>query len=62
MKAIGAFLQKLNVYKATADVQAMTEMYNAYCEVGEEYLKLREEVLAKKKPRRVFVQAHSEEV
>eukprot|EP01127_Copromyxa_protea_P014426 TRINITY_DN4010_c0_g1_i1.p1 TRINITY_DN4010_c0_g1~~TRINITY_DN4010_c0_g1_i1.p1 ORF type:complete len:708 (+),score=177.58 TRINITY_DN4010_c0_g1_i1:42-2165(+) len=60
MKAVGDFLRKLNVYKATADVKSMTEMYSAYCKVGPEYLTLREEVLSKKKPRRVFVQAHSE--
>lgn len=62
MRAIGEFLQKLNVYKAVGDVQSMTEMYNGYCAVGEEYVKLREEVLAKKKPRRVLVQSHSEVV
>lgn len=57
---LGDFLLKLNVLKAVGDVKSMTEMYMAYCEVGEEYLVLREEVLAKKKPRRIFVQAHTE--
>jgi dipeptidyl-peptidase-3 len=60
MKAIGDFLLKLGVYKALADVDSMTELYSACCEVNGEYLAIREEVLAKKKPRRVWVQAHTE--
>jgi hypothetical protein len=30
--AVGVFLEKLNVYKATADVEAGLEMYKRYTE------------------------------
>jgi len=58
-KAIGDFLVKLQVYKSTADVQNGTKMYGDLSAVDEEFLAIRDIVLAKKKPRRVFVQAHT---
>lgn len=57
--AVAKFLVELMTYKATADVQAATTFYDDYTSVSEEFLKLREVVLAKKKPRKVFVQAHT---
>jgi dipeptidyl-peptidase-3 len=54
--AIGAFLLKLNVYKATADVQAGSEMYSKYSDVSPEMLELRQAVLEVKQPRKLFVQ------
>eukprot|EP00027_Filamoeba_sp_ATCC50430_P014115 CAMPEP_0168574354 /NCGR_PEP_ID=MMETSP0413-20121227/19031_1 /TAXON_ID=136452 /ORGANISM="Filamoeba nolandi, Strain NC-AS-23-1" /LENGTH=500 /DNA_ID=CAMNT_0008607681 /DNA_START=550 /DNA_END=2052 /DNA_ORIENTATION=- len=58
-KAIGTFLKKLQIYKATADVQGAIAFYGEYSKVPEEFLKYRDIVLAKQKPRRVFVQAHT---
>jgi len=58
-KAIGDFLVKLQVYKSTADVENGTKMYGDLSQVDEEFLAVRDIVLAKKKPRRVFVQAHT---
>jgi len=55
-EAIGAFLTKLNVYKATADVAAGSEMYSALSAVPEDMLALRQAVLAAKQPRKLFVQ------
>jgi len=52
-------LNKLQVYKATADVDGGVKFYQEYCNVPEEFLSLRETVLKKKKPRKVFVQAHT---
>jgi dipeptidyl-peptidase-3 len=58
-KAIGDFLVKLQVYKSTADVENGTKMYGELSQVDDEFLAIRDVVLAKKKPRRVFVQAHT---
>jgi len=58
-KAIGDFLTKLQVYKSTADVENGTKMYGELSQVDDEFLAIREIVLSKKKPRRVFVQAHT---
>lgn len=55
-EAIGAFLLKLNVYKATADVEAGSAMYSEYSEVPPEMLELRQAVLEAKQPRKLFVQ------
>ena len=56
-KAIGAFLEKLNVYKAMADVDEGLAMYRKYTAVPDEYVPLRQIVLAQKQPRKLFVQA-----
>jgi len=58
VKAIGAFLQRLNVYKAAADFKSAKAMYDHYTRVGDDMLKLRAEVLKNRKPRKVFVQPH----
>lgn len=58
--AVEKYLQKLHVYKATADVEAGIKMYNDITEVDEWFAtKLRPAVLAKKTPRKVFVQANT---
>jgi len=50
-KAIGNFLKKLQIYKATADVQAAIAFYGEYSKVPEEFIKYRDIVLSKQKPR-----------
>ena len=55
-KAVGVFLQKLNVYKATADVDEGISMYKKYTSVPDDMLPLRQVVLAQKQPRKLFVQ------
>jgi dipeptidyl-peptidase-3 len=58
--AVETYLQKLHVYKSTADVKAGTEMYANITSVDEWFAtKLRPAVLAKKTPRKVFVQANT---
>lgn len=58
--AIGNFLRKLQVYKATADVEAGKKMYDYYSDVHDceepHFISLREIVLARKQPRKMFVQ------
>ena len=55
-KAVGVFLEKLNVYKATADVEEGITMYQKYTSVPDDMLPLRMVVLAQKQPRKLFVQ------
>eukprot|EP00053_Salpingoeca_punica_P013300 m.119961 g.119961 ORF g.119961 m.119961 type:complete len:739 (-) comp16167_c0_seq2:171-2387(-) len=54
--AIGDFLCKLQTYKSTADTAAGREMYAKYTFVNDDMLALRAEVMANRKPRRLFVQ------
>lgn len=59
-KAVEAYLQKLHIYKATADVEAGVRMYNEITGVDEWWAeKIRPVVISKKIPRKVFVQANT---
>ena len=59
-KSIEAYLQKLHIYKATADVENGVKMYNDITSVDKWWAeKVRPIVLAKKIPRKVFVQANT---
>jgi len=58
--AVEKYLQKLHIYKSTADVEGGTKMYNDITHVDDFFAeKLRPAVLAKKTPRKVFVQANT---
>lgn len=60
--AVGDFLQKLHVYKSTADVENGTHFFgDTMSAVGLEYWgsKVRQVVLDNKQPRKVFVQANT---
>ncbi|KAJ3341906.1 hypothetical protein HDU93_003727 [Gonapodya sp. JEL0774] len=59
MKAVGEFLQKLHVYKCTADIENGKRFYEDYTAVPEQWAGLREIVLAKKLPRKLFVQGNT---
>jgi dipeptidyl-peptidase-3 len=58
-KAVSSFLQKIHIYKSTADVKAGSEFFLGMSNVGLEYwgTKVRDVVLKNKQPRKVFVQA-----
>lgn len=60
-KAVEAYLQKLHIYKSTADVEAGTKLYNEMTGVDPDFwgTKIRNEVLRNKQPRKVFVQANT---
>lgn len=59
-KAVETYLQKLHIYKATADVEEGVKMYNEITSVDEWWAeKVRPVVLSKKIPRKVFVQANT---
>jgi dipeptidyl-peptidase-3 len=60
-KAVGEYLQKIHIYKATADVETGTQFYSSMTDVDPEFWgkKVRDQVLANKQPRKVFVQANT---
>ncbi|CAO3622551.1 unnamed protein product [Cunninghamella blakesleeana] len=57
--AVAEFLQKLQVYKATADEVEGTKLYLDITSVSENLIKWRDIVLANKQPRKVFVQGNT---
>lgn len=60
--AVGDFLQKLHIYKSTADVETGTKFFlEEMSSVGMEYWgsKVRPVVVANTQPRKVFVQANT---
>ncbi|KAG6053989.1 hypothetical protein E4U17_004171 [Claviceps sp. LM77 group G4] len=60
-KAVADYLQKIHIYKSTADVENAVEFYNKMTHVDPEFwgAKVRKVVLDKKQPRKVFVQANT---
>eukprot|EP00050_Salpingoeca_kvevrii_P008021 m.300153 g.300153 ORF g.300153 m.300153 type:complete len:720 (-) comp14359_c0_seq1:110-2269(-) len=59
MTAIGAYLQKLNVFKATADIAGARAMYEKYTAVEGDMLTLRDEVIENRQPRSMLVQCNT---
>ena len=58
--AVNEFLQKLQVFKATADLEAAKRLYEDVTDVDEWWAgKVRPEVIRQAKPRKVFVQANT---
>ena len=55
-RAIGEFLNGLQVYKATADYKRGEAFFNQYTDVDDTFLLYRSIVLQKKKPRAIFMQ------
>ncbi|KAI0842081.1 putative dipeptidylpeptidase III [Hypoxylon sp. FL0890] len=60
-KAVGEYLQKLHIYKSTADVETGTKFYADMTHVDPDFWgkKVRDEVLRNKQPRKVFIQANT---
>ena len=57
--SISSFLQKLQIYKATADIGAAKQMYDKYSEVSEPWASRRDIVVARKQARMILVQANT---
>ncbi|CEP01737.1 unnamed protein product (mitochondrion) [Plasmodiophora brassicae] len=57
--AVASFLSKLQVYKATADAVGGTQFYTSATAVDPCWLPIRDVVLSKKQPRKVFVQCNT---
>ncbi|KAF3917125.1 hypothetical protein ABW20_dc0107128 [Dactylellina cionopaga] len=60
LKAVEKYLQKLHVYKASADVKNGVGLYDEMTSVNETMAKFRDVVMSKKQPRKQFVQANTE--
>jgi dipeptidyl-peptidase III len=60
-KAVSDFLQKIHIYKSTADVETGTKFFKGMTDVGLDFwgTKVRGVVLKNKQPRKVFVQANT---
>eukprot|EP00842_Homolaphlyctis_polyrhiza_P006522 jgi/Hompol1/6871/HPOL_002358-RA len=59
IKAVGEFLCKLALYKATADAVNGLQWYDQMTSVPESWFKFRDIVIAKKQPGKVFVQGNT---
>lgn len=57
--AVDDFLQKLHVYKMTADYTNGSAFYLDHCVVNDQFVKWRDIVIARKQPRKLFVQGNS---
>ena len=57
--AIGELLTHLNVHKACADVATGSAYFEKLTEVDEEFVSIRETLMAMRKPRKQFIQAHT---
>lgn len=57
--AIGKYLQKLHIFKSTADFAAGKKLYDDMTRVSEDMAKYREVVMRKKLPRKQFVMANT---
>lgn len=55
-KAISDFLHKLHVYKSMGDYEEAKKFFDHYSTVDETMLKVREIVIARKRPRRIELQ------
>ena len=60
-KAVSEMLQKIHIYKSTADVEGGSKYFSDMSNVGLEYwgTTVRDVVLKNKQPRKVFVQANT---
>ncbi|KAJ1351826.1 hypothetical protein KIN20_007977 [Parelaphostrongylus tenuis] len=59
-RAVNSFLAKLQAYKSTGDVKGGTDLFERYDRVAEVELRWRDICIARRKPRRIFVQANTE--
>jgi dipeptidyl-peptidase-3 len=58
MARLTTFMQKLQVYKSTADITNATSLFDKYSTVDDYHLGLREIMIVKSKPRPIYVQPH----
>ena len=57
--AMGKFLQKLQVFKSIGDFESAKKMFDEYSQFDDTWVKWRDIVIAKKKPRKAIIQANS---
>jgi len=59
MPAMGKFLEKLQVYKSIGDYESGKKMFDSYSQFDETWIRWRDIIIAKQKPKRAVVQANS---
>ena len=59
MPAMGKFLEKLQVYKSIGDYESGKKMFDGYSQFDETWIRWRDIIIAKQKPKRAVVQANS---
>ncbi|KAK6344451.1 hypothetical protein TWF696_008088 [Orbilia brochopaga] len=59
LKAVESYLQKLHIFKASADVARGTALYDEMTSVDDNMARFRDVVMSKKQPRKQFVQANT---
>ncbi|WKX90543.1 hypothetical protein Q1695_009409 [Nippostrongylus brasiliensis] len=57
--AVNAFLAKLQGFKSTGDVEGGKKLFESYGKVGEQEARWRDICIARRKPRRIFLQANT---
>lgn len=57
--AIGDFLQRLQIFKATADVTRANKLFTELTTPPSDWFKLRDIVIEKRQPRKIFVQPNT---
>ncbi|KAK6728133.1 hypothetical protein RB195_005654 [Necator americanus] len=57
--AVNAFLARLQAYKSTGDFEGGRKMFESYGNVSEQEVRWRDICVARRKPRRLFVQANT---
>ena len=57
--AMGKFLQKLQVYKSIGDYESGKKMFDGYSQFDETWIRWRDIIIAKQKPKKAVVQANS---
>ncbi|VDM55137.1 unnamed protein product [Angiostrongylus costaricensis] len=57
--AVNSFLAKLQAYKSTGDVEGGTKLFERYDRVTDVEIRWRDICVARRKPRRIFVQANT---
>lgn len=56
---MGDLLLRLQIYASTADAESAHSMIEALTEVNEYWLQVREQVMQKRQPRKLFVQPNT---
>ena len=56
---MGKFLEKLQVYRSIGDYESGKKLFDSYSQFDDTWLKWREIVIAKQKPKTMMIQANT---
>ena len=57
--AMGKFLEKLQVYRSIGDYESGKKLFDSYSQFDDKWLKWREIIIAKQKPKTMMIQANT---